>query len=234
MNDMVTIHGFVATAPTTRLMPSGAPVTNFRLGSTPRWFNSSTGSWQEGETNWYTVASFRRLAKNVQASVQVGQPLIVTGKIAIKNWTTKEGVPATAVNIEASSVGMDLNFGTSSFARSVGAAPVPDESYSADYTAQPAQNGQFQPAGHQQTATQHGRQMSYPWGQSGAGQSEHAGEDNTGPAPVAESQVGETPAQKSEGENLTQAKHTDTKQQGQASGASAFFAEGADDDTPPF
>ena len=222
MNDMVTIHGFVATAPTTRLMPSGAPVTNFRLGSTPRWFNSSTGSWQEGETNWYTVASFRRLAKNVQASVQVGQPLIVTGKIAIKNWTTKDGVPATAVNIEASSVGMDLNFGTSSFARSVGAAPVPDESYSADYNAQPSQG---QPVNNQQ--------MSYPWVQSAPGQ---AGQDSTGQYSAGQAKVSETTASESQTQKPTGENRSENKQQeqGQPAGASAFFAEGADDDTPPF
>ncbi|MDN5641100.1 MAG: single-stranded DNA-binding protein, partial [Actinomycetia bacterium] len=73
-------------------------------------------------TNWYTVTAFRALAGTVTASVQVGQPVIVQGKLRVKTWESG-GIKRSTVEIEALSVGHDLAFGTASFARSSGSQP---------------------------------------------------------------------------------------------------------------
>ncbi|WP_178945612.1 single-stranded DNA-binding protein [Kocuria sp. TGY1127_2] len=120
MTDYVTIRGFVATKPDLRTLPNGTAVCSFRLASTARWFDGKTGDWTVGHTNWFTVNSFRSLGTNVAASVDVGQPLLVQGKLKIRNWETAHREKRTSVDIEARSVGLDLAFGTSTFVRAGG------------------------------------------------------------------------------------------------------------------
>ena len=42
------------------------PVTEIRVGSTPRRLNRETGEWQDGQTSYYTVKCWRRLAINAR------------------------------------------------------------------------------------------------------------------------------------------------------------------------
>ena len=91
MSDIVTIRGFAATRPELRALPSGVPVASFRVASTPRWFDTASGTWQQGRTNWYTVTAFRRLAKNIAASIDKGHPVLLTGRLQIKQFTHKDG-----------------------------------------------------------------------------------------------------------------------------------------------
>lgn len=115
MTDLVTIRAFVATSPNTNKLPSGIPVTNFRVASTPRWWDSQQQVFKEGQTNWYTVNAFRALAQHTSRSIFVGQPVIVTGRLNIKQWSNEDGRKGTSVEIDATAIGHDLNLGTSSF-----------------------------------------------------------------------------------------------------------------------
>lgn len=119
MSDNITIRGFVATSPSTNTLPSGTALTNFRVASTPRWYDSNQQVWREGNTNWFTVNAFRNLAENASRSIFVGQPVIVTGRINIKQWQNDDGKKGTSVEIDATAIGHDLSLGTSSFNRAV-------------------------------------------------------------------------------------------------------------------
>lgn len=124
MSDTVTIRGFIATAPTQKFLPgSHIPVTNFRLASTPRWFDSASATWKEGNTNWYTVNAYRSLAHNCARSLQVGHPLLVTGRLHIKQFERADGSSGTSIEIDASSIGHDLNFGSTHFSRVIDRKP---------------------------------------------------------------------------------------------------------------
>ncbi|ORC22152.1 hypothetical protein A7979_01250 [Rothia nasimurium] len=128
MTDTVTIRGFIATAPTQRFLPNGnIPVTNFRIASTPRWFDAATGSWKEGATNWYTVNTFRALAYNCARSLHVGHPVLITGRLRVKQFERADGSPGTSIEIDATAVGHDLNFGLANFARISDCKPEVDE-----------------------------------------------------------------------------------------------------------
>ena len=94
------------------------PVVNFRLASTPRW-QDATGTWKEGTTNWYTVKAYRRLAQNIATSIEKGQPLVVSGRQRISRWNREDGTQGTTVEVDALGIGHDLNYGTSTFARTV-------------------------------------------------------------------------------------------------------------------
>ena len=119
MADTVILRGFTATAPQLRTLPTGIPVVNFRLASTPRWFDSATNSWREGQTSWYTVCAYRKLAQNIAASLTVGSPVLLTGRVRTQQWQREDGSQGASVEVDASSIGLDLTFGTSTFSRAV-------------------------------------------------------------------------------------------------------------------
>ena len=118
MSDTILIRGFTASDPALSTLPNGVPVVNFRLASTPRW-QDATGTWKEGTTNWYTVKAYRHLAQNIATSIEKGQPLVVSGRQRISRWNREDGTQGTTVEVDALGIGHDLNYGTSTFARTV-------------------------------------------------------------------------------------------------------------------
>ncbi|QFR93619.1 single-stranded DNA-binding protein [Streptomyces tsukubensis] len=116
MNEaMITVTGNVATTPVFRELPSGA-LTRFRLAVTARRYDREKGVWTDGHTNFFTVAAWRGLADNVAASVSVGEPVIVRGRLKVRD-EERGGQHWTSVDIEAVSVGHDMARGTSAFRR---------------------------------------------------------------------------------------------------------------------
>lgn len=116
MTDTLTIVGKVATDPVRSTTPTGVAVTNFRLASSQRRFDSATQTWVETGTNWYSIAAFRQLAEHVKASLRTGDSVIVTGKLKIRSWESN-GKQGTSVDIDAEAIGHDLRWGTSAYAR---------------------------------------------------------------------------------------------------------------------
>lgn len=114
MNDIVTIVGRVATDPTLGQTGGGDPVTNFRLASTHRRFDNATQTWTDSDTNWFSVAAFRRLGEHAKASLRTGDSVIVNGRLRIRTWESN-GKQGTSVDIIAESIGHDLRWGTSAF-----------------------------------------------------------------------------------------------------------------------
>lgn len=116
MTDTITLAGLVATTPRHLTTSEGLAITSFRLASSQRRFDRTTNRWVDGDTNWYTVSSFRALAENVAVSVNKGDRVIVTGKLRIRDWenTDRSG---TTVEVEAETLGHDLLWGLSSYTR---------------------------------------------------------------------------------------------------------------------
>lgn len=118
MSDTVAVRGFVATEPRHLVTEGGVPITSFRLVTTHRRYNRQAASWEDGDTNWYTVSAFRRLALSAASSIAKGDPVLVAGRLCLREWTgEKQGM---TVEIEADSIGHDLAWGRSSFTRAPG------------------------------------------------------------------------------------------------------------------
>lgn len=100
----------------------------FRIGSTPRYFDRGTGTWREQETVWLTVKCFRTLAHNVSSSIEVGQPVVVIGRLKTSAWTSADGERHTRQVLEATTVGHDLAKGTAAFLRNARSAEPQDTS----------------------------------------------------------------------------------------------------------
>jgi len=95
----------------------GVPVASFRVASTPRRYQRRTETWEDGDTQWYSVNAWRTLGEHCAASLRRGDPVVVHGKLTAHTWTTKAGVEVTTFDVEAAFVGHDLNRGTSEFRR---------------------------------------------------------------------------------------------------------------------
>ncbi|WP_078660836.1 single-stranded DNA-binding protein [Streptomyces sp. NRRL B-24484] len=123
MNEtLVTIVGNVASTVTYAQTPAGVPVANFRMATTERRFDRGTGDWVDGETTWVTVVAWRWLATNLVSSVNKGDPVVVSGRLRVREWG-EEDRRRTAVEIDARSVGHDLSRGTSAFRWAVRGRP---------------------------------------------------------------------------------------------------------------
>ncbi|PID97200.1 MAG: single-stranded DNA-binding protein [Actinomycetales bacterium] len=122
MNDSyMTIAGNVTADPILREGSNGARFATFRLASTPRRFDARANAWVDGTTNYFSVIAFNTLARHVADSVKKGEPVVVHGRMRIATWGDANA-PATTVEIQASLVGHNLAFGTTSFEKA--ARPV--------------------------------------------------------------------------------------------------------------
>lgn len=127
MNEtLVTVVGNVATEPETTVTATGLAVTRFRLATTARRFDSERGSWTDGPTSFYTVRAWRTLAGNVKESVGLGEPLVVQGRLRVRE-DEKDGRRYVSAEIEAVAIGHDLARGTARFARVSSTSPVRPE-----------------------------------------------------------------------------------------------------------
>jgi single-strand DNA-binding protein len=124
MNEtFVTLSGWLGGDVTLR-DAGGVPVANFRVASTPRRYVRKTDSWEDGDTQWYSVNAWRALAENCDGSLRRGDPVVVHGKLSAHVWTNKAGLEVTTFEVEAAFVGHDLNRGTTEFSRrKLSAAP---------------------------------------------------------------------------------------------------------------
>ena len=111
MTDTIVLTGLVATTPRHLTTSEGLAITSFRMASSQRRFDRALNRWVDGDTNWYTVSSFRGLAENTAQSVQKGDRVIVQGRLRIRDWenTDRSG---TTVEIEADVIGHDLGWNT--------------------------------------------------------------------------------------------------------------------------
>lgn len=107
----ITVTGHVGAPPRTRVLASGAVVTDFRLASTPRLQDKATGAWSDGETLWFGVSCWRALAENVAASVSKGDKVVVSGRLTVSTWTTEKGEQRSGLEIISPTVGFDLSRG---------------------------------------------------------------------------------------------------------------------------
>ncbi len=120
MANLITLRGFVCSPVETRILANGLVVGNFRMGSNIRKIDPGTGEWVDGPTNWFRVNMFRSLATNAVVSISKGDRILVSGKLKITNFTRKDGNPGMGVEIDADSIGLDLQFGTATYHRGTG------------------------------------------------------------------------------------------------------------------
>jgi len=125
MNEtLVTVVGNVATEPESQVTATGVTITRFRLATTSRRWDAERGAWTDGATSFYTVRAWRNLGSNVKESVCLGEPLVVHGRLRIRQ-DENEGRRYLTAELDAVAVGHDLTRGVARFSRASSAAAVP-------------------------------------------------------------------------------------------------------------
>lgn len=134
MSDNIYLTGVVGTVPRSLVTGEGLSITSFRLASSQRKFDRAENKWVNGETNWFTVTSFRLLANNVANSIHMGDHIVASGRLRVRSWDNgeKSGI---SVELEAEAIGHDLSFGVSQFARTLMPRAVAAGAPTGDFTA---------------------------------------------------------------------------------------------------
>jgi len=100
-----------------RIERTNALVANFKVASTARRWDKKDNRWTDGDSLRVRVNCWRRLAEGVVASIMVGDPVVVHGRLYTREWSTEDGQRRTAYELEAVSVGHDLARGVGVFRR---------------------------------------------------------------------------------------------------------------------
>ena len=104
----ITIAGNFVDEPELRFTPAGQPVARFRVASTPRFRDNSTGEWKDGDSLFLTCNVWRQAAENVAESLTRGMRVIVSGRLRQRSYETKEGEKRTVYEVEVDDVGPSL------------------------------------------------------------------------------------------------------------------------------
>lgn len=95
---------------------SGLSLARFRLVSQPRRFDSSVGAFVDQDASFVTVFAWRAMADNVVSSIHKGDPVVVVGRLRVREWEDEHG-PRVTVEVDAQSIGHDLARGSARFSR---------------------------------------------------------------------------------------------------------------------
>jgi single-strand DNA-binding protein len=116
----ITVIGNVVNSPTRNRTQNGS-VTNFRVASTERRFDSATQEWTDGPSFFVDVECWGELGGNVAHTLSKGDPVVVVGVIRTSEWESDQG-RRSRPQIKAEAVAPNLARGTADFRRTTRAA----------------------------------------------------------------------------------------------------------------
>src|SRR5687767_5701901 len=109
---IITVIGNLTDDPELRFTPSGAAVAKFRVASTPRFMDRTSGEWKDGEPLFLACTVWRQAAEHVAESLQRGARVIVSGRLRQRTYETREGEKRTVIELEVDEVGPSLRYAT--------------------------------------------------------------------------------------------------------------------------
>lgn len=116
MTDTITVAGLIATPIKNTTTADGLEISSFRLASNSRRYDRAAQAWVDGETNWFTITTFRQLASNVRASLDKGHRVVVAGRLRVREWRDGEKL-GRDVEVIADAIGPDLAWGRAHYTR---------------------------------------------------------------------------------------------------------------------
>jgi single-strand DNA-binding protein len=117
---IITLVGNLTADPELRFTPSGAPVANFTVASTPRTLDRASGEWKDGDAMFLNCAVWRQAAENVAESLTKGMRVIVQGRLKSRSYETREGEKRTVMEVDVDEIGPALKYATAKVARNAG------------------------------------------------------------------------------------------------------------------
>jgi single-strand DNA-binding protein len=105
---VTTITGNLTADPELRFTPAGRPVASFTIANTPRFPESGTGQWKDGETWFVPCSAWGDMAENVITSLGKGAAVVASGRLRCRTWETKEGDKRARVEFTVDEIGPSL------------------------------------------------------------------------------------------------------------------------------
>jgi single-strand DNA-binding protein len=108
------VRGYVATQPRSGYLKDGTTRTfSTRVGWTPRLLNRSTGEWTDQPTSFVSLQCYGKIAEHAALCVHRGDPVVLTGRLRIREYTDQAGAKRNSVEVTADSFGHDMSRGIS-------------------------------------------------------------------------------------------------------------------------
>lgn len=117
---IITVVGNLTADPELRFTPSGAPVANFTIASTPRTFDRQSNEWRDGDTLFLNCSIWRQAAEHVAESLQKGMRVVAQGRLKARSYETREGEKRTVMELDVDEIGPSLRYATAKVTRSTG------------------------------------------------------------------------------------------------------------------
>ncbi|WP_448071524.1 single-stranded DNA-binding protein [Georgenia yuyongxinii] len=114
----ITVQGRLGADPVRRVGANRSSWVTFRVGTTPRGRDRTTGEFKDGRTEWFTVKTWGDLAENVADSLHKGNPVVVRGKVYVDSWTGENGERWDHV-IHADAVAVEIKGGTVRYTKTI-------------------------------------------------------------------------------------------------------------------
>ena len=121
----ITVIGNVVNSPTRNRTQNGS-VTNFRMASNERRFDTATQDWIDGHSFFVDVECWGELGGNVAHSISKGDPVVVVGAIRTHEWESEQG-RRSRPQIRAEAVAPNLARGVADFRRTQRPAAAPED-----------------------------------------------------------------------------------------------------------
>jgi single-strand DNA-binding protein len=113
----ISLSGYVATQPFVRETRTGVPSIRMRVAWTPRRQDPASGEWTDLATSFCTVTAYRRLAENAAACLRKGDPVVIRGRVTVREYEDRGGQQRREMEVDAISFGHDLSRGVAVFHR---------------------------------------------------------------------------------------------------------------------
>ena len=112
----VTVVGRLVADPEHRTSRAGLTFTTFRMATNARR-RTKEGVYVDGPTSYYNVATYRSLGVNTHTSMRKGDPVVVRGRLTIRDFQRADESWGSSAEIDAYSVGHDLTWGTTEYTK---------------------------------------------------------------------------------------------------------------------
>jgi single-strand DNA-binding protein len=119
----ITVVGNLVADVDLRFTPSGVAVAKFRIASTPRYRDSATGEFKDGESLFIDVSVWRQQAENAAETLQRGMRCFVVGALKQRSYE-KDGQKRSVYEITAEDVGPSLRNASAKVTKSQRSQPA--------------------------------------------------------------------------------------------------------------
>ena len=100
----------IVSAPEIKFSTNGKAWASFRAVTKER-VRGADGGWTDGERTFIDIVCFGNEAQNLVESANVGDTLLVIGKLQQREWTDDEGAKRVQYKVVADMLGMSLKWG---------------------------------------------------------------------------------------------------------------------------